>query len=52
MSFTKHGSAEGQGVTGTEGPVTKTAATDEPWTPADDEELAEESSRGETADQE
>jgi hypothetical protein len=51
MSFRKHGSADGK-VTGTEGPVTKTAAADQPWTPEDDDELAKESSRGETADEE
>jgi hypothetical protein len=29
-------------VTTTEGPLAKTAATEEPWMPEDDEELAEE----------
>jgi hypothetical protein len=46
MSFKKFGSADGT-VTETEGPVSKTAAQEEPWTPGDDEELAEESSQGE-----
>jgi hypothetical protein len=46
MSFKKFGSADGT-VTETEGPVAKTAAGDRPWTPEDDEELAQESSQGE-----
>jgi hypothetical protein len=39
VSIRKTGSGQ---VTGTEGPVTKTATVEEPWTPKDDEELAEE----------
>jgi hypothetical protein len=47
MSIRKFGTAEGQGVTGTEGPLSKTAAAED-WTPSDDEALAAESAEGDT----